>query len=112
VKSTTSSGMDVTPVSFRPSQSPLVAKPGSCSSNGLGAIFRRSHCFPSFAFTSRHPPAHPGPSLAFHSLRRVKSATSSGMDATPVSFGPSQSPLAAVLLRQAPPAIVTTPLPG
>jgi len=81
-------------------------------STGLGSIFHSSRCFPSVAFTSRHPLDYPGPSLAFHSLRRVKSATSSGMDATPVSFGPSQSPLAAVLLRQVPRAIVTTPLPG
>jgi hypothetical protein len=29
------------------------------------------------------------------------------MDATPASFGPIQSPLAAVLLRQAPPSVVT-----
>jgi len=38
-------------------------------------------------------------------LRRVKSATSSGLDATPVSFRLSQSPLAAFRLRQAPTSI-------
>jgi len=86
--------------------------PASCTrapvtSTGLGSIFRNSRCFPSVALTSRFPVLAPGHSLAFDSLRRVKSATSSGMDVTPASFGPTQSPLAAVLLRQAPPSVVT-----
>jgi len=42
---------------------------------GLGSIFRSSHCFPSFAFTSRLPVIDPGHSLAFDSLRRVKPTT-------------------------------------
>jgi len=74
---------------------------------GLGSIFRSSRCFPSFAFTSRLPVTDPGHSLAFDSLRRVKPTTSSGMDATPALFRPTQRPLAAVLLRQAPPSVVT-----
>jgi len=102
--------MDATPVLFRPAQSPLVASrlhQVPVSSTGLGSIFRSSRCFPSVAFTSRLPVVDPGHSLAFDSLRRVKSATSSGMDATPALFGPTQRPLAAVLLRQAPPSVVT-----
>jgi hypothetical protein len=102
--------MDATPALLRPTQRPLVASllhQAPVTSTGLGSIFRNSRCFPSVAFTSRLPVLAPGHSLAFDSLRRVKSATSSGMDATPASFGPTQRPLAAVLLRQAPPSVVT-----
>jgi len=49
-------------------------------------------------------------SLSIHS-RRVKSATSSGMDVTPALFRPTQSPLAAYHLRQAPESIGVAPLP-
>jgi hypothetical protein len=81
--------------------------PGSRAvSTGFGSTFLCLRRFPSVAFTSRLPVADSGHSLAFDSLRRVKSATSSGIDATPVSFRPSQSPLAAVLLRQASLSIV------
>jgi hypothetical protein len=102
--------MDATPDLFRPSQSPLVASllhQAPVSSTRFGSTFHGSRRFPPVAFTLRLPVVDPGHSLAFHSLRRVKSATSSGMDATPVSFRPSQSPLAAVLLRQAPLSIAT-----
>jgi len=110
VRSATSSGMDATPALFRPTQSPLVASllhQAPVSSTGLGSIFRSSRCFPSVALTSRLPVVDPGHSLASDSLRRVKPATSSGVDATPALFRPTQSPLAAVLLRQAPPSVVT-----
>jgi len=75
---------------------------------GSVAIFRSLRCFPSTAFTSRIPSTITGHSLAFDSQRCVKPATSSGLDATPESFRPNQSPLAAVLLRQVPPSIVIT----
>jgi len=95
---------------FGPRSAPW--SPASCTrlpvtSTGLGSIFRNSRCFPSVALTSRLPVLASGHPLAFDSLRRVKSTTSSGMDATPASFGPTQSPLAAVLLRQAPPSVAT-----
>jgi len=82
--------------------------PGSCSYRRVGSIFRSLRCLPSTTFTSRIPSTIPGHSLAFDSQRCVKPATSSGLDVTPESFRPNQSPLAAVLLRQVPPSIVIT----
>jgi len=55
---------------------------------------------------SRVPGFGKSHSLAFDRSRCVKSATSSGLDATPESSRPNQCPLAAVLLRQAPTTIV------
>jgi hypothetical protein len=103
--------MDATPASFRSTQNPLVASllhQAPVSSTGLGSIFRSSRRFPSVAFTSRPPVVDPGHSLAFDSLRRVKPATSSGVHATPALFRPTQSPLAAVLLRQAPLPVIAS----
>jgi len=65
-------------------------------------VARLSTAFAAFhrvAFASRVPASGIGHSLAFDSLRRVKSATSSGMDVTPVSFRPSQSPLVSPCTR-------------
>jgi len=103
-------GKDATPDSFGPNQCPLAASlqhQAPTSPTRSCSTFRRSHSFPPVAFTLRFLMFKMGHSLAFDSLRRVKPATSSGMDATPVSFRPSQSPLAAVLLRQAPLSIAT-----
>jgi len=70
--------------------------PGAARLSTTFAVFHR------VAFASRIPASGIGHSLAFDSLRRVKSATSSGMDATPVLFRPIQCPLVASLLHQAP----------
>jgi len=102
--------MNATPALFGPTQNPLAASrlhQDPVSSTGLGSIFHSSRRFPSVAFTSRPPVVAPGHSLAFDSLRRVKPTTSSGVDATPALFRPTQSPLAAVLLRQAPLSVIT-----
>jgi len=87
-----------------PGSSIVVAHAPICVHPGLA---RLSASLPPVAFLSpsRVPGFDRSHSLTFDSLRRVKSATSSGLDATPVSFRLSQSPLAAVLLRQAPPSI-------
>jgi len=103
-------GMDATPDSSGPNQCPLAAsllRQAPTSPTRSCSTFHCSHSFPPVALTSRFLVFKMGHSLAFDSLRRVKSTTSSGLDATPVSFRPSQSPLAAVLLRQAPLSIVT-----
>jgi hypothetical protein len=82
--------------------------PGSCSYRRVGCDFPQPSLPPIDRFTLRIPSTIPGHSLAFDSQRCVKPAASSGLDATPESFRPNQSPLVAVLLRQVPPSIVIT----
>jgi hypothetical protein len=71
------------------------------------AEFRLLYEQPPFGRTlsSRLPSFDLSHSLAFDSLTPCEVDGILGLDATPESFRPNQSPLAAVLLRQAPTSI-------
>jgi hypothetical protein len=113
--------MDATPALFGPTQSPLVAIHLHQAPVSLDvAIVLLNRVGTAFIDLRRIPPdrfrlADPVCVLqAVHLLsirsHRVKSATSSGLDATPALFRPMQSPLAAYHLRQAPTSIEVSPL--